>query len=77
MPCQTKLFLLKEYVAALDIHNKDVRAYSDFINTAVDGDLLNMVKKRIKESHERTIDARKRYLDHVKEHGCEVKTTVD
>ena len=71
LPCSTKLFLLKEYVASLSLHNKDVREYSEFVTTGVDGDLLGLVKRRMGESLDRVRDYRKRYTDHVHGHGCE------
>jgi len=71
VPCSKKLFLLKEYVASLGLHNKDVREYAEFVRTEVDGDLMALVKKRMGESLERAQEHRKRYVDHIHEHGCE------
>ena len=72
-PCPTKLYLLKEYVACLDLHNNDVREYAQITTAGLDGDLMALVKKRLEARLDRVRDSRKRYTDHVGEHGCEFR----
>jgi hypothetical protein len=72
--CSTKLFLLKEYVASLSLHNKDVREYAELVKMGVDGNLMAIVKKRMDESLDCVRDHRQRYTDHLHEHGCESPT---
>jgi hypothetical protein len=72
VPCSTKLYLLKEYVASMGLHNKDVREYAEFVTTGVDGDLMAVVKRRMEESLNHVRDSRRWYTDHMNEHGCEV-----
>ena len=74
IPCPKKLSLLQEYVRSVQVHNQDVREYSELIQTMSDGDLITVVKKRMAESKNGVRDARKRYTDHVQEHGCEFQT---
>ena len=52
--CPEKTKLLDEYVAALNLHSKDVREYSDTVRAQLDGNLLEMVRKRMQDSREQT-----------------------
>ena len=70
--CPKKTELLALYVAALNIHGRDVKEYSNTVRAGLDGDLLEMVRKRMQESRERTALARRRYSAHLREHGCDV-----
>ena len=69
--CHEKTTLLAEYVAALNRHSRDVNEYSDTLRAGVDGDLLEMVKRRMQESREQTAKARKQYAAHLEEHRCD------
>jgi hypothetical protein len=70
--CPTEAGLLIEYVAALDSHLKDVDEYSDMLRVGLDGDLFEVVRRRMQESREQTAEARKRYAAHREEHGCDL-----
>ena len=69
--CPQKLYFLKEYVDFLSAHNNDVSEYSKLIIAGVDGDHRNGVKNRVEESLHRYHEARKKYVDHLREHGCD------
>ena len=69
--CPEKTKLLAEYLAALDLHSRDVNEYSNTLRAGVDGDLLEMVKRRMQESREQSAKARQQYAAHLKEHCCD------
>jgi len=72
--CSEKTILLEEYVASLDLHSKDVREYSELIRAGVDGESLEIVRRRMQESREQTASARKQYAAHLDEHRCDSPT---
>jgi hypothetical protein len=63
--------LIDEYIAILYSHAKNVRQYSNAVRALLDGDLLEMVERRVQESRERVTLARKRYIAHIREHRCD------
>ena len=72
--CSQKTNLLETYVACLDVHSKDVREYSELIRAGVDGESLEIVRRRMQESREQTASARKQYAAHLDEHRCDSPT---
>ena len=69
--CPEKLHLLREYVNFLSAHNNDVNQYSQLILAGIDGDRRKGVKTRADESLQQYHEARTKYVDHVREHGCD------
>jgi hypothetical protein len=67
-PCPQKRDLLYDYVCALDAHNKDLAEFSKV--AVIGGDDSLAMRKRAETSLETCHLARKRYSDHVDEHGC-------
>jgi hypothetical protein len=63
--------LIDEYIAVLNSHAKNVHQHSNALRAMLDGDLLEMVERRMQESRERMTLARKRYIAHIREHGCD------
>jgi len=53
------------------MHSGDVNEYSKMLRERIDGDLLELVRKRMQESRERTALNRKRYVTHLREHRCD------
>ena len=68
--CPEKVSLLNDYVSQLHFHSEDVREYAQYVISGLDGDGLTALQKRMAESKDRFRDARKRYTDHLDEHGC-------
>ena len=66
-PCQEKRTLLYAYIHALETHNKDMREFS---KSAMSGDDSTAMKERAVASRETCHATRKRYTDHIHEHGC-------
>jgi hypothetical protein len=70
--CSKKTDLLAEYVTALNLHSVHVNEYSNTVRAGLNGDLLEMVTKRMQESQEQTALARKRYATHLEKHQCDL-----
>jgi len=68
--CPKKRALLKEYVLQLAAHNKAVNEYANYVNAGLDGDGLTTLIGRVKESKTVFTAARKRYVDHLRQHRC-------
>lgn len=68
--CTEKLILLDQYVSQLASQNHDVRDYAACVAAGLNGDALNPQRERLVQSKERFREARKRYTDHLHQHGC-------
>jgi hypothetical protein len=66
--CHHKRTLLKEYTAAVNAHSASLREYTSA--AVAGGDAFIAAKRQVKESREACSAIRKRYSDHVEEHGC-------
>ena len=66
-PCQQKHTLLSAYLAALRAYNRHLRDHSAAMSTG--GDSV-AIKERAEASRDACRAIRKRYWEHVREHGC-------
>jgi len=69
--CPQKRALVVEYTSSLTAYRREVSEHSTMVQAGLKAELLTLAKMRVKQSREKCDQARKSYLDHVREHDCD------
>jgi len=70
VPCQEKQTLLDSYAVAIEAETQALNEYTEAIKSGAGPDVWALMKERLQESQKRCRTIRKRFSDHVEEHGC-------
>lgn len=68
--CEQKRILLLDSVAKLRLCDAESEKLATMMATGLGGDLLRILIERVHTICSERDEARRRYSDHIKEHGC-------